>query len=105
MPQYHRHPDGLIFVRGSETIYCDTLANFAADYGQTAPGLPENSPGLPEGFYEEFYEPGIRHFYANSNTAQPLPLEWVEGDLIIAALPALLDIQARRNTIGENPIE
>jgi hypothetical protein len=92
--QYHRHPDNLIFIRGGEETYCDTLANFEIDYGGPA-------PGLPEGFNEQFYEPGTRHFFANGNEALPLPLEWVEGDLIISALPALLDIQARR-TMGEN---
>lgn len=89
MPQYHRHPDNLIFIRTDDATYCDTLENFAADYGEL--------PALPDGFNEEFYEPGIRHFYANSSEAVPLALEWVDGDLIIAALPALLDIQARRN--------
>lgn len=96
MTQYHRHPDNLIFIRTPNATYSDTVENFEADYGQV--------PGLPEGFNEEFYEPGVRHFYANGNEAQPLPLEWGEGDLIIAALPALLDIQARRVTMGENPI-
>lgn len=94
--QYHRHPDGLIFVRGLEAVYSDTLDNFQADYGQAA-------PALPAGWNEEFYEPGARHFYANGQSAQPLPLEWGDGDFIIAALPALLDIQQRR-TMGENPI-
>jgi hypothetical protein len=96
MPQYHRHPDGLVFVRGTDTTYTDTVEQFTADYGSV--------PGLPDGMNEQFYEPGIRHFYANGNEALPLPLEWEEGDLIISALPALLDIQARR-TMGENPIE
>jgi hypothetical protein len=95
MPQYHRHPDGLIFVRGPEAIYSDTLANFERDNGGPAPGLPEECN-------EQFYEPGVRHFYANGNEALPLPLEWVEGDLIISSLPALLDIQARRITMDEN---
>lgn len=98
MAQYHLHPDGLVFIRTSEGTYADTLANFEADNGGPA-------PGLPTGFNEQFYEPGVRHFYANGTDAQPLPLEWPEGDLIISALPAFLDIQARRITIIENPVE
>lgn len=98
MSQYHHHPDGLIFIRTSEAIYVDTLANFELDFGASA-------PGLPEGFNEQFYEPGVRHFYANHNEALPLSLEWIDGDMIISSLPALLDIQARRVTMGENPIE
>lgn len=94
--QYHRHPDGFIFVRGPEDSYSATLEQFEADYGFPA-------PAIPDGWNEEFYEPGQRHFYADGNGAQPLPLVWTDGDLIISALPALLDIQARR-TIGENPV-
>lgn len=75
MAQYHRHPDGLVFIRTEEAIYSDTLAGFLADYGE----LPE----LPEGYNEQFYEPGIRHFYANGSEATPLPLVWPDGDLII----------------------
>ena len=95
--QYHRHPDGLIIIRTEVATYVDTLEHFERDYGNPA-------PALPDGINEEFYEPGQRHFYANGNDAQPLPLEWLEGDFIIAALPILLSLQAERVTMGENPI-
>lgn len=95
MPNFHQHPDGLIFVRGeTEEFYIDTPENFEADYGFPL-------PALPEGMTERFYEPGIRHFFSNNSDSFPAPeLVWGWGDTVITSLRSLLVVQQARK---ENP--
>lgn len=91
MPNFHQHPDGLIFVRGDEETYVDTVENFIADFGQPLPELP---PGLNE----RYYEPGIRHFCTNGLDAFPQEgLSWPYGNLALSSLPALLAVQQARS--------
>ena len=71
MISFHQHPDGLVFVRMEAGVYCDTLANFTADYGQDIT-LPAGS--------ERYYEPGQRHVI----NGEPQALEWPPGDWAIA---------------------
>jgi hypothetical protein len=90
LPEYHYHPDGLIYVRTATGTYGDTLANFALDYG-----LPD--PGLPAGAIQRLYDPGIRHnitFPTGGDLPQPLP--WAFGDAAIADIAALLAAQTKR---------
>lgn len=96
MPNFHHHPDGLIFVRGEVETYCDTLENFEADYGQSL-------PALPEGMTERFYEPGVRHFFYNGYNAVPVnELSWEWGDAVIASLSALMAAQSARSAAPSN---
>ena len=90
MPNFHQHPDGIIFVRGDLQVYQDTPENFEADYGQPP-------PPLPDGMTERFYEPGVRHFFYNGHNALPVKMRWL-GDNVIASLFALLEVQSARNS-------
>lgn len=90
MANFHHHPDGLIFVRGENETYSDTVENFAADFGHSL-------PDLPVGITERFYEPGVRHFLSNGIDSFPLDeLSWDYGDLALLSLPTLLAAQQAR---------
>jgi len=92
MIQYHHHPDGLIYVRGEQAGYMDTLENFARDYGHAA-------PALPVGMVECIYEPGGRHVYFDAKqNAHPLEHEAnsAEHEAICVKLDDLLTAQSRR---------
>lgn len=83
MPEFHHHPDGLIFVRvDGKQVYVDAVENFNLDGGfaYTFSGR------------ERLYSPGQRHFVDN----QPQPLEWAEGDMYIAVIDDLLLAQHER---------
>jgi|SRR5579862_317320 len=93
MSQFHYHPDKLIYVRTEKGTYCDTVTNFALDFGRTWP--------WPEGISELIYEEGakLRHvaFDLDGNQlARELPFPF--GDAAIAAIDKLLESQAKRNT-------
>jgi hypothetical protein len=47
---FHHHPDNRIIIQVSDHRYTDTLENFAADYPQPYPGLPD---GIKEFRYAE----------------------------------------------------
>lgn len=83
MQNFHHHPDGLIYVRTDAGIYCDSVENFALDLGQPY-------PGLPEGFDERYYEPGVKHCLSTRTSAVPQELSWPEGDAYIAAYDSLV---------------
>lgn len=76
-PNFQHYPDGWIYVRTDKGIYCDTIVNFEADFGQTY-------PGLPDGFIGRYYEPGVNHYWHTGDTALPQNLSWSEGDGYLA---------------------
>lgn len=84
MRMLHQHPDGLIFVRTDEGHYGETPANFQTDYGK-------NLPALPPGITERIYEPGKRHaLVRGSDVVDGGPLQWPEGDAVLAKAKDLL---------------
>lgn len=83
MPNFHHHPDGLIFVRTKSGIYKDTVDNFRLDLGQSYAATT---------VVERFYEPGKRHVL----NGRPQALAWAEGDGYIGAIAALLSARAQR---------
>lgn len=90
MPNFHHHPDNLIFVRvEGQPDYCDTPENFALDFG-----APYTDP--PQGSAERYYEPGVSHYLSDGATATPQPLSWPQGDAYIAAHAALMSAKAAR---------
>lgn len=97
MANFHRHPDNLIFVCGENVTYQDTLENFEADYGQAL-------PSLPGGMIEDFYWPGVKHFFSDGQNAYPAPLTDAFGDQVIAALPALIEAQQARWVLLEEDL-
>lgn len=94
-------PEGTVLVRNSGNIYADTLANFATDYGQAA-------PAMIEGALQQLYEPGKRHFYADSDGVMGGgDMPWVWGDKVIASTDTLLAAKAIREwpeDTGPQPI-
>lgn len=96
MPEFHQHPDGLIYVRGDLAIYCDTPDNFTADYGAPA-------PALPDGERERIYTQGDRHVICGKYGDTALEMPWPEGDAIIAACATLVDRAAAR--LNQRPQE
>ena len=89
--RFHQHPDGVIIVETADGIYIDTPENFALDYGEAA-------PALPDGMVERFYSPE-RHFVADAKgnafpTNEPFPF----GDAAMRALATLLSTQAARQS-------
>jgi len=92
MPNFHHHPDGLIFIRTDAGIYRETVENFEADLGGAY-------AGLPDGFSERMYEPDARHVLCDGAGAEPQPLKWGEGDGYIRSFDALMAAKDAR----ENP--
>ena len=90
MPMF-QHSDGTIFVRTDTGIYGDTLENFALDFGEAA-------PSLPEGYIGRIYEPNVRHAISNGESVIGGPLPFDFGDLAIGAIAALLAAKAARET-------
>lgn len=88
---FQHHPDGWVYVRGESKTYCDTHENFAADFG-------ENYPGLPNGYICRIYDQGKRHVLSDgmNETVQEIP--WSDGDAYIAALDTLIANQIARTT-------
>jgi len=87
--------EGQVLVRNEGAIYADTLANFALDYGQSAPSLPGEATQM-------LYEPGKRCLYATSEGViggEELP--WAAGDTIVAACADLLAAKAAREHVEE----
>lgn len=88
-PNFQHHPDGWIYIRTDNGIYCDTIANFEVDYGQSYVGLPEKYIG-------RCYEPGVNHYFHTDDTVVPQDLSWPEGDTYIPAYDALIAAKAAR---------
>lgn len=91
MAMFQHHPDGLIYVRNGSQVYCDTPANFALD-------LEQAYSGLPSGYIERIYEPGVRHVLGTGSRQDSQPVAWQAGDNYIAALGSLLQNQAARTS-------
>jgi hypothetical protein len=102
MSQYHHHPDNLIYVRTEKAVYCDTVANFALDFGRIWP--------LPKDVSEILYEDNpsfdknsgprcLRFDRAGNQLAGPRPFPF--GDAAIAAIKTLLAAQAKRKADAE----
>jgi hypothetical protein len=74
----------IIRVQSGSSVYVDTPDNFAADYGQAA-------PSLPEGIGERLYEPGVRHPLSTSgDVLAGGDMPWTFGDDVIADLSNII---------------
>lgn len=92
-------PDGFVMVMNGDpaAAYRDTLANFATDYGEPA-------PSLPEGAREMIYQQGVRHLYAAADgVIGGGDMPWAWGDAVIAACDDLLAAQAARTAPADPP--
>jgi len=89
--EVHHHPDGWVFVRGSDGVYQDLPENLAKDFG-------EHMSPLPVGATERFYSPAEgRHIFSNRVSIIGVgDVPWDFGDRLIAALPRLLKAHADR---------
>jgi hypothetical protein len=97
MNQFHRHPDGFVFVRTAAGVYVDTPGNFQLDYGQPL-------PTMPIGADEQLYEPNVKNAYMGGGTIiEGGPRQWVYGDAVIAAYPQLIAAQAARQPPPTSP--
>jgi len=84
--------EGRIAISDGATVYEDSPGAFAQDAGAPA-------PACPAGFNRRYYEPGRRHFLADTTdeaVCADLEPDWPDGDAILAALPDLLAAQAER---------
>lgn len=88
-PNFQHHPDDLIFIRTSEGVYMDTVANFQTDYGSSY-------PGLPDGYIGRYYEPDISHYLTTGDSVLPQSLSWAEGYAYIAAYNKLIAAKVER---------
>ena len=86
---FQHHPDGIIYVRGTEKTYKDTPDNFATDLGTTYDGLPDGSIG-------RIYIPTVRHILSDGSNETNQAVPWAEGDKYIAALDILIANQETR---------
>ncbi len=89
MATFHHHPDGLIYVRNGEVVYCDSVANLEEDSGR-------NYVGFPGGFIERYYDPGKTHYLSTGSSQTKQPLSWEIGDTYIAELADLFATQQNR---------
>ena len=81
---FKHHPDGYIIIRRNDDVHIiplDVFLSVEPDY---------HTPEL-SGFIGREYVPGVRHFLHTSDTAEPQPLIWPEGDGYIARLDDYLD--------------
>lgn len=97
MAQFHHHPDGLIYVRVGDRVYCDTSENFARDFGR--------SSVLPDRIIERIYDDtkiGGRHhlFDAAYNQVPGGDVPFRFGDLTIIGIDNLLKNQAERRAVA-----
>ena len=81
--------DGDVLIRSAGDEYQDSEANYALDAGAPFPVLPEGDIGRT-------YILGERHKTTTGGKATQHPMPWVEGDAILASLPALVTAQATR---------
>lgn len=92
MPEFHHHPDGIIYLRADGEIYAGTLEQFAADLAVC--GLPAYG-GLPDGIRERRYVGELFHALYTADS-QLDGGDWPEGDLYLAARADLLAAAALR---------
>ncbi|MGE5476573.1 MAG: hypothetical protein ACM3Q1_07965 [Bacteroidales bacterium] len=92
MAEFHHHPDGVIYLRSDAGIYAASPEDFSADLA--ACGLPPYA-GLPAGFRERRYLPGILHAVYSADS-QDGGGDWPEGERYLAAQPQLMAAAARR---------
>lgn len=99
MPDFHQHPDGLIYVRTTAATYSDTPENFELDFGVSL-------QPMPHGADEHIYTQGKRHcFMGDGDVIDGGPMPWPEGDKIIADVANGLAAQLARSTDGSNQDE
>jgi hypothetical protein len=91
LPQFHQHPDGLIYIRvSSKQFYMDTPANFVLDFGQPI-------PALPAGANERLYIQGKSHALLNrEGLVAGGEMPWKYGDVAIYGLQQILQRQKDR---------
>ena len=91
MDQFLHLASGLVRVQSGGAVYADSAENFAADFGEAA-------PSLPDGATERIYEPGRRHaIVADDNIIGGGDAVWLFGDTAIAAVGSLLAAQTLRH--------
>lgn len=92
MGEFHRHPDGHIFIRSPVGTYMAQPEDFHADYGVAL-------DPLPEGANEQIYTQGKRHaFMGDGNVIEGGPMPWPEGDALIADVQRGLDAMTARSS-------
>lgn len=97
MAEFHRHPDGLVYVRGASAEYVDTPEHFQVDFGVTL-------AALPAGANEQVYSQGRRHaFMKDGSVVDGGSMPWSAGDAIIAGLAAGIAAQVVRTAVP--PVE
>lgn len=88
---FEEHADGRIYVRTPGLTYCDTRANFEADFGQPPPALE-----LP--IVQRIYVPGVRHALGGAEgVLAGGEMPWAFGDAAIAAVDDIVEAQNLRN--------
>lgn len=89
---------GTATLRGPEGEYVDTFENYQLDAGKPPPPLPGG-----RGFIGRTYVPDEFHRLSDgtSDTSQAIPYQ--VGDQILAGLQQLLDNQAARRALPEDP--
>lgn len=89
---FQHHPGGLIYVRGTDKTYCDTMENFAIDLGSSYPGLPDE-------YIRRIYDQGKRHVISDGSNDVKQDFPWIAGNsYVVAARDFLFEKQAARKT-------
>lgn len=97
MAQLHQQKNGIVWIRDDGKNYSDTLENFALDFG-------EPLPPLPQGVIDRLYDPGIRHpLHGAEGVLDGGPMPWPFGDRAIAAIDRLLQSQKARRETAPTP--
>jgi hypothetical protein len=95
MGEFHRHPDGHVYVRTSDGEYADSLGNFILDSGTTL-------PPMPIGADDQIYIQGKRHaFTGDGNIVEGGPMPWPLGDQIISDVKKMITAQVERRDSEE----
>ena len=82
--------DGMISVHDGDLNYGEDATLFASDFGRRL-------PQLPAGITSRIYQPGVCHaLKSGSDVVDGGPLEWPEGDAVIAAIKALVAKRVKR---------
>lgn len=97
MPNFHHHPQGNIYIRTNNGVYCDSLENFNKDL--LACGI-ESYTGLPADCVERFYEPSGRKYLIESDYDQRGDDSFTQGDVYIANYQAIAKAKNDRHNAG-----
>lgn len=89
LPNFHHHPDDLVYIRTESGYYLDTPENFALDMSGVY-------SGVPSGYIERYYEPGVSHQLRTSYSADPQNLSWAEGDAYISGYSTIVSNKEAR---------